>query len=720
MPKLLAFFLCAAALCRGGQTHIWDQSEFADFEKATLKNLSLRSDGRLMLAPRFEERFDSSLAYLWALAQDSKGNLYAGGGPGAKLFRITPSGDRQTLAELDALEIHAIAIDRKDRVYAATSPDGKVYRIGGDGKPEVFYSPQAKYIWAMAFNSRGDLFVAAGGPGEVHRVSPDGKGQVFFKSEDTHVRSMAIDRQDNLILGTDPEGLVIRVSPSGDGFVLYDAPKQEITGVAVAPDGVIYAAGVGNKQAGPPPPAVPPVVIPVPSTIATMQPARPPAPAPQPPAPAPITGGSDLYRIDTDGYASRVWSHAQEIVYAIGFDSGGRVLLGTGNKGVIYRIDSERLSTALLNAPPTQVTCFAAGRGGAIYAATGNVGKVYQIGPELEPEGWAESDVFDAGLFSYWGRLSFEAAGSRVAIATRSGNLDRPQKNWSAWSPAITSPGGARVVSPPARFLQWKATLTREGSSPPPELIAVDVAYLPRNVPPRVSEIEITPPNYRFPASALSITPSRTLALPPLGKPARAPARTVAADTGTSTPSMEYAKGYAGARWLASDENGDTLLYTVFIRGEKETQWKLLRDKLKEKYLSWDSTAFPDGEYRLRVVASDAPSNAVEQALSGALDGEPFRIDNTPPEISGLSATRRAGKIEVRWRAKDALSVIEKAEYSLDGGEWTLVNPVTVLSDSKELDYALTLDAASPGEHTVAVRVQDSYDNQSADKTVIR
>jgi hypothetical protein len=99
---------------------------------------------------------------------------------------------------------------------------------------------------------------------------------------------------------------------------------------------------------------------------------------------------------------------------------------------------------------------------------------------------------------------------------------------------------------------------------------------------------------------------------------------------------------------------------------------------------------------------------------------EPFIIDNTPPEITGLTATRQNQQIAVQWKAADVWNNIKRAEYSLDGGDWTVALPVTGLSDSPELSYQLTLDKISAGEHMVAVRVQDDQDNQSVQKAVIR
>src|SRR5882757_1259439 len=143
--KIFKLFVVAVATlgaCFAVETRFWEQGDRSDFEKGSLHHLSLRGDGRIFLAPEFPEVFDSSTAYLWAIASDSKGNLYtAGGGSGsgsAKLFILDPSGKSRTFAELEGLEIHAIAVDSNNDVYAATDPDGKIYKISADGKPRVF------------------------------------------------------------------------------------------------------------------------------------------------------------------------------------------------------------------------------------------------------------------------------------------------------------------------------------------------------------------------------------------------------------------------------------------------------------------------------------------------------------------------------------------------------------------------------------------------------
>src|SRR5579864_8521492 len=307
--------LCVLAPLGAVETKYWEQGEEADFQKGTLSKLSLSSEGRLTTAPVLKEIYDASATFLWSVARDSKGNLYAGGGgmggAKSKLIAVDPSGKAKLLAELDGIAVQALAIDRQDRLYAATSPDGKIYRVDPSGKAEVFYDPHTKYIWAMAFSSRGDLFVATGDQGEIHRVTPAGAGSVFYRTEETHVRSLAIDGKDNVIVGTDPSGLILRISPAGEGFVLYEAPKREVTALAIAPDGTVYASAVGNKQAVTTP--TPAAAAPAARNVQTSQgaviapaPAAPPTTAGGAPG---IPGGSEIYRIQPDGYTRRVWNH---------------------------------------------------------------------------------------------------------------------------------------------------------------------------------------------------------------------------------------------------------------------------------------------------------------------------------------------------------------------------------------------------------------------------
>ncbi|MDE3198320.1 MAG: hypothetical protein KGN84_18370, partial [Acidobacteriota bacterium] len=537
---------------------------------------------------------------------------------------------------------------------------------------------------------------------------------MFFRTDETHIRSIAFDRKGNLIAGTEPGGLVIRITPKGEGFVVYQMAKREVTAIAAGPKNEIYAAAVGTKSAlkpvlmtPPAPPQPPPAVVTSGSTTAiaiTPEVASAPVPGARPMPAATVPGGSDVFVIPESDEPSKVWSSAQDVVYALAFDASGRLLIGAGNRGTLYRVDDRSLYQTLVSFPVEQVTNLLAEKDGTIYAATGNIGKVFRVGPGLETEGTIESDVFDSGGFTRWGRIEAGGTlnGGSIALAARSGNLDRPQNNWSAWSPAVGGIEGGPAGAPAARFLQFRATLRAGANGASPWLDSVDTAYLRANVPPKIEQVEITPYNYRFPApvAQLTLSSSATLTLPAIGARTAAPHVSTEANT---YPGMTYQKGAAGVRWTSSDENGDSLVYRVEIRGSNEKNWKPLRDTIHEKYTSFDSTAFADGEYRLRITASDAPSNTPADALSTTEESDPFIIDNTPPAITGLSASGG----DVRWHAADALSTIYKAEYSVDGGEWTVVQPEGRLSDSKTLDYRLTLKDLKAGEHTIAVRVSD-------------
>jgi hypothetical protein len=433
---------------------------------------------------------------------------------------------------------------------------------------------------------------------------------------------------------------------------------------------------------------------------------------------AAVTGGSELYRIQRDGFAERIWSSPTELVYAVAFDPAGKPLLGTGNRGLIYRVDSDQFSTQLLNAPPTQVTAFWQGHNNVVYAATGNVGNVYAIGPGGEDSGTLESDVLDAGEFSHWGKVHVNLPGASasslagISIETRSGNVSNPQNNWSPWNKVALSNTGGAVQSPAARFLQYRLILQCNPAGQSPEVSAVDIAYLPKNMAPKVGAVEIAPFNYRqAPSSSLlernvsAAGSPMTLTLPAVGQK-RASSGSSLESAGNAT--LQYSKGYLTVRWSASDPNSDSMTYKVEIRPKGDHDWQLLKDKLQDKFYAFDTTSFPDGEYVARVTASDAPGNTPGDALSGSLESDSFTIDNTPPEITIDSAAKNgAAPGVIRFTAKDALSWIDKADYSVNGGDWILLLPENLVTDSRVLTYSVPVQ---PGQR-ITVRVFDEDDN---------
>src|SRR6202030_3318632 len=324
---------------------------------------------------------------------------------------------------------------------------------GDDWKSSVFFDPGTKYIWSLALDDSGNLFVATGDHGQIFRVAPNGDHSIFFKSDEPHIRVLAFDSQGNVIAGSDGSGLIYRITPKGDGFVLYSAPKREITSLAIDKAGSIYAAAAGEKRGGSGPSSVTVAIPPAPKSSDS---AAPPAGPGNPPPPAEsavtlnsssatIPGGTGIYKIAPDGSPSLLWNSRDDLVYALAFDSRGRLLAGTGNRGEIFEVSGREDYTELVKAEANQVTAFVKAPNGGLYASTSNLGKISLLSSAADAEGSYESDVFDAQVFSRWGRAEFHGSGN-VDLFARSGNVDNPDRNWSAWKKVELNKNGAADI----------------------------------------------------------------------------------------------------------------------------------------------------------------------------------------------------------------------------------------------------------------------------------
>jgi hypothetical protein len=722
-------------------THLWTQTRFEDFEKGTPQGVAIGSDGRLMQGPALKELLTTPSTFVWSVAAGKNGTTFLGTGSPATVLRVEQGGKPFALFESKDLSIQAVEIGPDGALYAATVPSGKVYKLdlaaaakideqkatvvfdaskldgikgsGSESKPEDAGADKSDakshYIWALTFDASGRLYIATGGPGAVYRVDPGKTGskpELFFKSDEQHIRTLAWDGKGNLIAGSDGSGLVYRISPEGKGYVLFEAQRREITSIAVGSDGTIYAASVGDKSHNPLPP------LPVQGigsvTITIVQPGSLQAAN----ASTSVPEGTEIYALKDGQAARKLWTSKDDIVYALTAQPDGLLAL-SGNRGHVFRISANGDYADVAHLEAQQGLCVTRGSGAEMIVGTGNTGKLFSLGATDKHE--YASDVLDAGALARFGRVEVDPGSSGYELWTRSGNVEQPVRGWSDWEPLKDGV----VASPAGRFLQWKAVLHANGA-----IGSVGVNYLPVNAAPVVDDVVVVPGarlNAQNPANQQTVS----IALPSANQNAG-----VSFDAGASGPIQAMKdKGAITVRWGAHDDNGDDLNYALYLRGDGEHVWRLLKNDLTDKAYSFDASLIPDGGYEVKVVASDSPSHTPGDALTGEKVSDRFEVDTTPPVVTGLTAAEEpatcaqancAKPVHVVFEAADAASPIAHAEYSLDADTWKFIAPVGELSDSKQerYDFHLQIPYAKAGEHLLTVRVYDRFENVGVAKTV--
>ena len=751
-----------APLVHAQGTHLWTQSRLEEFEKGTPQGVALTSNGDIREGPGLKEVLTTPSTFVWSVAADKSGTVYVGTGSPATVLRIGTDGKPFTLLETHDLAVQVVRVGPDGSVYAATLPSGKVFKLkagatakqsdsdatvvfdasrfpekGNEPKPETKPAPDhdkdadksgdkdgdkpedksetKRYIWDMTFDPAGRLYIATGGPAAIYRVDPakpNATPEEFFKSDEQHIRALAWDAKGNLIAGTDGTGLVYRISPDGKGYVLFEAPRREIPALAIAADGTIFASSVGDKTHNPLPPL--PVQGAGMVTITVVQPgslqsANASASAPE---------GTDIYAIEEGQAPRKVWSGKDEVVYALAARNDG-VLAITGNRGRLFRIQSNGNYADVGHLEAQQGLCMAASSDskGDILIGTGNTGKLVRFGSQGQHE--FASDVLDAGAMARYGRVEVEPGSTGFDLFTRTGNIEQPVRGWTDWQPVTND----SVASPAGRFLQWKAVLRPGGS-----LSGVGVNYLPVNAAPVVDDVVVVTGARLNPQAQAPPQPATVnIALPASNQPA---VISFDASNAANNPITAF-KDRTGvtARWSAHDDNGDDLSFALFLRGDSEHSWRLLKDNITERAYSFDQTLIPDGGYQLRVVASDSPSHTPGDALNGDKVSERFEIDTTAPALTSLKASQEAAQCahapcpaHVSFDAEDAMSAVVRAEYSLDAGPWQYVEPVGGLSDARREHYDFTIPASAfegkSGEQLLTVRVYDRHDNVGLAKTI--
>lgn len=750
---LAAVLALAASAVWSTQTAFWKVGTFRGFLTGTLSGVSVSMDGQLTLAPETKAVFSPDETVALSVVGDSHGNLYVGTGHEGKVFRLTPNHKGKLLFQAPEPEILALAIGPDGDLYVGSSPEGKIYRVTPDGQSSVFYNPKVKYIWALAFDSQGRLYAGTGDRGQILRIARGGKGEVFFSSNQTHIMCLTFDHHGNLLAGSEPGGLIYRITPAGKAFVLYQAPLPEIHDLAVDAQGRIYAAALGNAAGTAAPgyytPHTQPRLVSAPTATVTVvastedPAAKPqktqPAPKHSPAGPAPTLnpnmsagfgspyqrfarGRGALIEIFPDYTAQTLWRSDTESIFGLA-TRGNDVLFSTDDNGHIFDLrpsaDGPRLTllTETRESLPTRILT----RGSNVFVATSNIAKLLQIETQTGTSGAYESPVKDTKFISRWGEIAWQAevpGGCSLKFYTRSGNSARPDNTWSDWSPAYSNSEGSAITSIPARYIQWKAEFHGSGAESP-SLQDVTVSYLNQNLPPEIRSLNIADGSEKMSFAGTPLvtggTPVRVTPISTMGSPGIV---SVGYESGT-TWAQPVSRRPVVISWEASDPNHDRLTYSVYLKSADERAWHLLKDDLRETSFTLQRDSLADGQYQVRLVASDKDSNPPALALQTDLVSAPFWIDNTPPEVKVVSQKLNGGEAVVRFEADSKAAPLRQAEVSTGQGQWHEIVSDDGIVDSPHETFTVTLRNLNPGEHVITLKALDTAGNLGVGKAVV-
>ncbi len=706
MPRIVSLVLIAIVAGRlpeeltdrsvHAKSETWRQEGAPAFARAHREGVVLSDNGRLRLGHAVEPLGKLNVARVWDLARSSEGALLAATGDAGQVHRLgTKPGDAWTLL-LDSNDSQILALVAGPGItaFAGTGPNGLFLDLNAPKRPPEKLGPGVRYIWDLAADSKGTIYAATGPEGQLWKRK-SGKWSILYDSKATHLLSVAIGPDGSVHAGSDGEGLIYRIGQDGKTAVLFDAPQSDIRSLVVAPDGTLYAgtaAEAGNTSGNRnalflsfsrqtphddgdrlPTDAGSALLNAIP---AAQVPAKKPSDASKPStsgsaSPRPISPGDNaVYRIDADGIPREVL-RIKALIHAMAW-ADNRLWIGTGPEGQLYEIRNQGEESApVAKLESGQILALLPGPDKGLVIGTGDNGGVYRLGAPHVSLGRIVSEVHDTRLLSRFGALSWRAEkpeGTSVTFQCRSGNVGEPDETWSEWSAEQSDPDAARVIAPPGRFVQYRVKLATSDPGRTPELRSVALSYRTTNLAPELTRIEV--------------------------------------------PDLSAADGTArqtrlNLRWDVTDPNEDEMNFTVLVCKDGWPDWvRLNAEPVTERNLTWETTAFPSGTYRVKVIASDRPSNRPEDAFTRERESPSFLVDHDAPRIV-ITTTPQGARIDLA----DDLTRITRAEYAIDGGPWTPMFPDDRIFDSPRERIDLSLSHPGSGTHVLLVKATDAAGN---------
>lgn len=680
----------SASLVSAAQTRRWIADTAKEFLEGRGDGVAVTTDGRLESVNRWKSTVSLDEPVVVAGGLDEDGSLIVGTGYPANLYRI--DGDRvELLTAIPGEQVTAV-LPTTDGVLVATVAPGVLYRWKGDQLDEIGRLGEGG-IWDLAIFD-GSVVAAAGSPAALFRLGPKGF-QRWMELPDIHARCLEV-AGDTLLVGTSGKGLILGVHHTGQLSMLTDSPFTEISDMAAADDGSVWAVALVGEPAEPTSNGKGKKNSDTGDQNGTVSTETASLDLDLPKING-STATSELVRLTPEGALLSVHRFTKQVASAVAWDGSG-VLVGTGFEGEVWRFVADG-GARLASVDAVQVVGILGG--GDLLLAQGPAAVLQR------QSGGSESGRFrsEAARFPRpmrFGEYRVFPPIDDLRIRFRTGASEKPDQSWMSWVEWSAAAEG-KVPVPPARSLQWELEI------PAGEFVdRVEIAMAEINLPPEVSSINVENPGVVYLAAPAPSGPVIDAVHPDVSGIFTVIDEKNNRKAKSAKGKKYYRVGYRTVSWKATDPNEDALRFDLEV--ERRDGVRLpVRERIDGTQLAIDVTALPDGVYRFKLTATDAAQNP-GAAMETVARSRWFTVDNTPPQIE-VDADAEVWTV----RVTDATSPILQVEWSRDGDRWHQLAPRDGVLDGTEERFSLP---RLSGGHLVVVRAMDRHHNRATEGVV--
>ena len=755
--RALALLLALAAACGAGADPLSKKTDvdfYRDVLSRDLHGLATRSDGRLVAGPVLTDLAGKAPSeLLWCLEPAPGGKWLVGGGPGGRIMEVTADLAAGTYASKDVVripdvQVYALKALPDGGILAGTSPSGGLYLVRAGKVVARTGLPADSLFDIVVLDGGASALVATGNPGRIYSVdlakfsaagvsagkTADDKAlaargvTLFGEVSDRNLRRIARLSDGRIAAGSAPKGnIYLFDAKGGSPYIAQENHEAEVTDLLADPKGGYFAAIVFSGGE----------IHPVQSSIQVTAPAEaPPALGVSGQAPTPaggakpkentiellsatptverFAGRSTLQWFSPDGFPESLMARPGVAFYRICRRDDMLVVSG-GELGEMSGFDlRNRFSLTFSGSASAQVNALepVPGSPGKFFAIRNNAPGFALLDFDAAAPRTAETKRVDLGAPARLGALRLnrvrDVDTSQLSISVRTTNGSGETDGWSPWIP-MAEADGWRASAPTGRYAEFKLSLPA-ASAPTLEIDRASAYFLTQNHRPTLQDFRVLSPNF-----AIVVPPE----MPP----------PVVTTVGQLIQSNEHEgasrkSGFNGSQivaspgtrvvfWTVNDADGDNLTYTFSIRHEGDAAWTDLSVDSPESFVQFETLHLQEGTWFTRLVATQAAPRPAAERLTVTFETDDLVVDHTPPVIGEASVRRDAGKLVVTVRGRDALSLLDGAEFSFNNGVHEVVEqPADGILDGREETFVLELPLARlAGATSVEVTLYDAAGN---------